>query len=112
MTDNTEFEGTALYRLNDKTGKYEVLARYNVKGLFRVVETWPSHDMARKAAENLMSNDDTRRELLRETLDWDFVTDDVKQKRPRGRAPMPKEERERLKAERKALRRVDFSFED
>lgn len=111
MADTTEFAGTARYQLNNRTGKYEVLARYNAKGLFRVVETWPTADMARKAADNLINNDDTRYDLLRDTKDWDFIANDVKQKRPRGRVPMSAEERERVKAERKALRRVDFSFD-
>ncbi len=93
--------GNAGYAPNARGG-YDVLARYNDRGKFRVIESLIAFDQTQLFIQQLNADDKLRHECLRETKGWDFVTNDVAVKRVR----QPREPRE------PKLPPVNFSFED
>jgi hypothetical protein len=88
MADIDQFE-TAYVRPT-KDGHYEICARWNAAGLFRVVERLPTEDMAKLFAKQLREDDKERHRAMMETKTWDFINDAPKQK---------PEKRERVKRE-------------
>lgn len=88
MTDIDQFETAYVRPTND--GHYEICARWNAAGKFRVVERLPTPDMAELFAKQLREDDKERHAALLETKTWDFINN----------APTkPREKRERVKQE-------------
>jgi len=87
-----------LAKMEVRKDGYYVLARYSKRGKFRVVEKWNVEHFALASVDDLEHDDQYRHRLLRETVDWDFIENDVKK-------PWQRQPREHIEP-------VHFSFED
>lgn len=87
------------YVQTSNDGRYEICARWNEAGRYRIVERLIVREQAELLAQQIRTDDQLRHRIMIETKDWDWVTD-----APRA----PKEKRERQPHEPAPT----FSFED
>lgn len=86
----------------NKRGTYDILARYNERGKFKIIETLVDGAQANLFVTQLCNDDQLRHTAFRDAKGWDFVEDAPKVKYKRTPKP-PKEPKEIV---------PDFSFLD
>lgn len=78
----------AYVQLNNE--RYEICARWNAAGKYRIIERLISREQALLFADQIRKDDQLRRRAMIETKDWDWINDKPREKHVRK----PREKRE------------------